>query len=143
MSSYSSRTDPTAGFVARYDIKVLDTNKQCVNRNTTRSPYLTPPWEHTSQHEFASQYMDFYREPLITLSIPQSKLEALIRIEEIFYGNIEDVGHRHIFEKWWLQEEEERQLRKKYAAAAQAYEEYRLTLKMLGQNPKKISPDPY
>ena len=77
-------------------------------------------------------------EPLLTITIPQSKLELLISIENTFFNNIEDVHARRIFEVWMDDHQQEQYLRSLHPGAQAAYEQYQLILSLCREKPKKI-----
>lgn len=86
---------------------------------------------------------EHYRsEPLLTVDIPLSKFEAIERLESIFFGNIDNIESRRVFEKWIEQQEEERRLRRQYPAVEKAYQEYTALLEWCGQANRKLTDIP-
>ena len=82
--------------------------------------------------------MEAEYEPLLTITIPLSKLEALSNIDSVFYNNIEDVYARQIFESWMDSQREEKYLRQQYPAVQSAYEQYSMVLHLCREKPKKF-----
>lgn len=77
-------------------------------------------------------------EPLITLDIPSSKLQAVAELESVFFNNATGGHGRHIFETIMDQLEEEKMLRQQYPAVQDAYEKYSLMLNLCRSTPKTM-----
>ena len=75
-------------------------------------------------------------EPVITMDIPLSKLEALMNLEEIFFHNHESAHRRKLFEGWMSEQNRERDLRRKYDSVAKAYEHYQAMMAWCSDNRK-------
>jgi hypothetical protein len=125
-------------FCKKYSVNVLDTNKRAPIRTTTF--FVEPSDKNVMTHDTTR----FDTEPLVTLAIPLSKLGAMVNIEATFFNNIDNVGHRRVFDSWIQQQEKERQLRHKYEAVNLAYKQYSAMLAWCesGKNPTDFKPLP-
>jgi hypothetical protein len=117
-------------FCERYLIKIIDANRRVAITwplHPTIISYTDP--DHNEHHD--STYRTQHdTEPLYTIQVPQSKLNAIAEVESIFYNNIDHVGHRRVFEAWMAAQEEDNRIRNKYPAVRQAYEQYMLLLRL-------------
>lgn len=121
-------------FFDKYDIKVLaDSKKLPICRPMPN--FFTDPIEKNLVRDFVPQYEV---ERIITVDIPESKLNRLSDIESTFFNNIEDVSARNLFDVWMNQQAEERRLRQEYEAVAEAYKQYSLMLNLARTSPEKL-----
>jgi len=119
-------------FFAKYYIKVLSSDRRHpifkVNKffevDNDMSLINVEPVTHT--------------EPMITLDIPLSKLNALADVEAIFFNNEYNDSSRRLFEAIMDLREEETYLRNKYPAVKQAYEQYSTMLHLCRERPVTI-----
>ncbi len=113
-----------ANFTNKYQINVISSSKRAV----TRSHYAT-----FHQCSSSPTVSDFSSEPLFVVEIPLSKLDALARIDRIFYETSMFGGEtRRVFEQIMSQVEEEKRLRRNNLALKEAYDTYLTLLKICG-----------
>jgi hypothetical protein len=118
------------GFCDKYLIKVLsDVKRHPVFR---KEQYFLEP----TDCKIITTASVCETEPLITLDIPLSRLNALADIEATFFNNIHEVGHRRTFEAWMDQQVEERRLQNKYPGVKEAFEHYSIMLNLCREQPK-------
>jgi hypothetical protein len=119
-------------FCEKYLAKILDTNK--------RVPITWPlhPTIVNFKDPVPAQ-VQYDTEPLYTIQIPLSKLNAIAEVENIFYNNIDHVGHRRIFETWMDAQEEDNRIRNKYPAVREAYQQYTLLLRLSRDKPNPFN----
>lgn len=118
-------------FCSKYYVNVLN--------DTQRFFRTSPPKNfHISDLNSYQEIAEVISEPLLTITIPQSKLETLINLENVFFNNIEDVYARRMFETWMSEQQNEKRLRQKYPSAQSAYEQYQVVLNLCRENPKRI-----
>jgi hypothetical protein len=119
-------------FHEKYEMRVIDDNKRYVRR-------------HLSGIMFSDMYdkdrvMDScveQTEKLLTITIPESRLEELEKIHNIFYNNIEVAGdQRRMFELIMEQRYAERDIRKRFPGVQEAYEHYSTLLYLSGYSDK-------
>ena len=123
-----------ANFCKKYFVNIVDASKRVakmfpLNYN---AELFSAPVDKDVYHVGAPRYDT---EPLLTIEIPLSKLEAIADIESIFYNNIDSIGHRRIFEAWQDQQRYERALREKYPAVQNAYQAYSTMLNLVREKP--------
>ncbi len=119
-------------FHEKYEMRLIDDNKRYVRR-------------HLSGIMFSDMYdkdrvMDSVveqTEKLLTITIPESHLEELEKIHDIFYNNIEVAGdQRRMFELIMEQRYAERDIRKRFPGVQEAYEHYSTLLYLSGYSDK-------
>jgi len=119
-------------FHEKYEMRLIDDNKRYVRR-------------HLSGIMFSDMYdkdrvMDSVvqqTEKLLTITIPESRLEELEKIHDIFYNNIEVAGdQRRMFELIMEQRYAERDIRKRFPGVQEAYEHYSTLLYLSGYSDK-------
>jgi hypothetical protein len=118
------------GFCDKYRIKILDDNRR--TPVLAANEYFVDP----NDKNIATTVQVVDTEPLITLEIPMSKLNAMSDIEATFFNNNYDSGHRKVFENIMDMMEEERILRDQYPAVADAYSAYSTLLHLCKKQPK-------
>ena len=121
----------TNSFLQQYQITVVDNNKRC------RRYGWTPPLYFLHQDDkdvFEDQRRMYDTEPLLTVTIPQSRLTDLVELESKFFNHMREMGGRHMFATWTEQQREERILRETYPAVQEAYEQYSLMLHLTKHN---------
>jgi hypothetical protein len=111
-----------ANFLDTYDIKVLDTNKRCLSLNHDF-------FNHSTDKNLVDRGAPI-AEPLYTLAVPLSVLEALVDLDERFFQGVNSSGSRFLFRGILAREEEESFLRHTNAAVKEAYEHYSLLLNL-------------
>lgn len=117
-------------FCGKYFIGIL---------NDTRRFSRTRPVDYSVYKDY--NYLariEIESEPLLTITIPQSKLESLINLENMFFNNIEDVYSRRLFETWMDDIQQEKHLRKLHPGVQEAYEKYQLMLSLCREKPNQI-----
>jgi hypothetical protein len=95
---------------------------------------ITSSEESPIKDEMQSRY-----EHIITISIPESKLDQLLNIENMFYNNIDSVNHRRLFETWCNQQAHERELRKMHPGIQESYDQYRIMVELCRERPKTFN----
>lgn len=123
--------DSFKAFIKRYQITVLSESKRAIAR-----PVRLFEYEHDKSIYTTSVSYD--TEPMITIDIPLSKLEALHNLETIFYNNIDSSGQRRTFEVWMNAQEEERRLRYQFKAVDEAYKAYSALLTWCRNKPSEF-----
>jgi hypothetical protein len=117
-------------FFKKYYIQVLnEQNRRVIN--------FSPNLKYSL--DFDEQYMqNFETEKLLTISIPQSRLDRLVELEASFYNNIDSVGHRRHFEAWMDTQAHERNMREKHVGLKDAYDQYKMLLELCREKPKQF-----
>lgn len=128
--------DTIRNFCEKYDIHILSSSKRAI-RNRSTPQFFVNSSDKNIIHNTARE---FDTEPMLTVDIPQSRLEALCDLERVFFNNIEDHGHRRVFQVWMDQQQREKEYRDKYSAVRKAYEDYSALLTWVanGGDPRKI-----
>ena len=113
-------------FCDRYQIDVLDQNK--------RYRSAIAPVFHTSaiSKDIMQTAIQTYEEKLLTITIPESKLERLIEFERIFFNDVSGPEVRNAYGVMRQQKQEEKRIRESSAAVKNAFEEYSLLLHLYG-----------
>lgn len=126
-----SREEKVKSFCKKYFATIIDKSRRFVRHR---------PVEFFSCVDDKNLYkeIEIEAEPLLTITIPLSKLEALADLESIFFNNIEDVHARRMFETWLDSQAEEKYLRQKYPTVKDAYEQYSMTLHLCKEKPNKF-----
>lgn len=134
----SSLSDRAKKFIQKYKIEFLSDSKRCL-RTTPVTKYFVLE---SDKDVMQNSAMTYDTEPLITVSIPLSKLEQLANLESMFYNNIDDEYPRQLFQRWVEQQENEHFLRTNYESVRKAYEHYSAMLYWCGKtrNDIKILP---
>lgn len=120
-------------FLEKYGVKILNDTKRCIRHSPN-----TQFFNYANDKNMFDQIESFETEPVLTVEIPLSKLEALADLESIFFNNIDDVGSRRMFQVWYDQQCEEKELRNKFPTCQSAYEHYSTVLNLCRTNPKKF-----
>jgi hypothetical protein len=117
-------------FCDKYRIKILDSSK--------RSPVMSVNQFFVSPESKDIVHTEprYETEPLITLTIPLSRLQSISDTEAVFYNNRYEVGARRTFEAWMDQQQEEKRLRDKYPGVKSAFEAYSTMLNLCRESPK-------
>jgi hypothetical protein len=117
-------------FCDKYRIKILDSSK--------RSPVMSVNQFFVSpkSKDIVHTEPRYETEPLITLTIPLSRLQSISDTEAVFYNNMYEVGARRTFEAWMDQQQEEKRLRDKYPGVKSAFEAYSTMLNLCRESPK-------
>lgn len=79
---------------------------------------------------------DLRTEKLYTIQIPESRLNALVELENRFYNHAHSEGVRNMFETLMDKEREETFYRNSNAAVQKAYEQYSIMLNLAGYQRK-------
>lgn len=120
-------------FLTKYGVKVLNNTKRCIKHLSTLHFF-----NYSKDKDMFDQVQEYETEPVLTVEIPLSKLEALAELESIFFNNIDSVGSRRMFEVWYDQQIEEKELRHKHPACQSAYEQYSTVLNLCRTKPKRF-----
>lgn len=123
--------DRLKSFCRKYLVNVISDYKRCVK-------YTAPRYTYNPEDDGKISNILRDTEPLLTVEIPLSRLEALVDLENIFYNNITDDSKRAYFQVWMQRQEQEAQLRQKYPTIQAAYEQYCMTLNLCGGKPNEI-----
>lgn len=117
-------------FFSRYQISLLDNNKRHARPNYNfRAEFFLDPLDMARVN--SSDSIQYYTEPLLTITIPESRLEDLISLEEKFFSHVAESGARTTFSIWLDHQNEERRLRGQYPAVQAAYEQYSTMLHLV------------
>jgi len=127
-----SREAKIKSFCQKYFIDILDRSRRFVRHSPVE--YFSVPVD----KDICYRTMEMESEPLLTVTIPLSKLEALLELEATFFNNIEDVYSRRMFETWMDSQREEKYIRQKYPTVQAAYEQYSMTLHLCREKPNKF-----
>ena len=119
-------------FIGKYQIRVLSDSKRAL----IARPITFFDSENDKNIYSMSPHHD--TEPMITIDIPLSKLEAIANLEATFFNNIENSHQRRTFEVWMKSQEEERNLRHRFAAVEQAYQSYSKLLHWCRNEPSEF-----
>ena len=121
----------TKSFLQQYQVNVIDDNKRCSRYGRAQPQYFV----HQDNKDMVEAVQRSYEtEPLLTVTIPQSRLTDLIELESKFFNHMREMGGRHMFATWTEQQREERILRETYPAVQEAYEQYSLMLHLTKHN---------
>ena len=120
-------------FCDKYRIKILDSSKRSPVMGVNQF-FLSP-----ESKDIVHTEPRYETEPLITLTIPLSKLNSISDTEAVFYNNMYEVGHRRTFEAWMAQQQEEKRLRDKYPSVKSAFDAYSITLNLCRESPKTFN----
>ena len=121
----------TNSFLQQYQITVVDNNKRCQRGGRIQPQYFL---HQDDKDMFEDQRRMYDTEPLLTVTIPQSRLTDLIELESKFFNHMREMGGRHMFAVWSEQQREERLLREQYQSVKDAYEQYSLMLHLTKHN---------
>ena len=127
-----SREEKVKSFCDKYFVSIIDKSRRFLRHRP--SEYFS----YAHDKELYQNPLEVESEPLLTVTIPLSKLEAIAEIEGLFFNNIEDVYSRRIFETWMDSQAEEKHLRQKYPTVQAAYEQYSMTLHLCREKPNKF-----
>lgn len=116
-------------FLTRHNIQVLNTNKQWYRKDTPDT-FFCHPCDYNIVTEVSTV------EPLYTITIPESDLKKLQKLEDYVHNNQANSKTIRIFDTLIEQKEEEYRLRKQYPAVQKAYENYSLMLNLCVNNNK-------
>lgn len=126
MSDHSERKK---SFCKKYDITIRDESRRFARLSPVN--YFVDPMDKA----YCEYSVRSESEPLVTLEIPESKLNHIIDLEAMFYNNIDDVNRRRMFEVWYAQQVIEKDLRKKFPTVQAAYEAYSIVLALCTTTP--------
>ena len=115
-------------FHEKYEMRVIDDNKRYVRRHYAGTMFSDMYDKDLVTNNFVQQ-----TEKLLTITIPESRLEELEKINNIFYNNIEVASdQRRMFELIMEQRYAERAMRKQFPGVQEAYEHYSTLLHLTG-----------
>jgi hypothetical protein len=117
-------------FYKKFEIKVLDSNKRCITH--MNYSFFSDP----ADKDLIYTESNTTTEKLLTLTIPESKLNDLIQLYQIVYNNRNMAGHNDMFQVVLDQIQEERSLRQQYPALQESYEHYSTLLYLTGHQKK-------
>ena len=127
----------TEKFMARYDMTMVDSSRKIPIASKFHIEHYMAA---SSTGEAYPVEYDY--DTLVTLTVPRSRLDALAKIEMLFYGNFDSIARRDLFENWLNQQNEECKLRARYTAVGKAYENYQALLDWCGQTHRRITDIP-
>ena len=118
-------------FCKNYEVKVVN--------DTQRYARYRPPSFFTDPKRadiIRNDMIDMQTETLFTVQIPESRLKALVELENRFYNHRNSDGMRDMFETLMDKEREEAFYRNSNAAVQKAYEQYSMLLNLAGYQRK-------
>lgn len=119
-------------FYEKYEMRVIDDNKRYVRHHYAGTMFSDMYDKDRVTDNFVQQ-----TEKLLTITIPESRLEELEKIHNIFYNNIEvATDQRRMFELIMEQRYAERDIRKRFPGVQEAYEHYSTLLYLSGYSDK-------
>ena len=120
-------------FHEKFEIQVIDANKKWV-----RHAYPNSAWfSDSGDKDYVINHIESRTEPLITLTIPKSRLDELEKIHDIFFNNREtSADQRRMVEIIMEQRYAEQAVRKRVPGVQQAYEHYSTLLHLTGYSDK-------
>ena len=121
-------------FCEKYFVRVLNDTKRFARHRPL--DFRATTFSDFNEHISPSFQID--TELLLTIEIPQSKLEAVVELESMFYNNTDNIYCRQMFESWMDEQVEEKFLRENHAAVKLAYEQYQLLLDISRTKSKKF-----
>lgn len=119
-------------FCENYEIKILNDQK-------VRAKYRPPVFfaDPTRADLIRNDIVDFEKEKVITIEIPEGRLKALIELEKRFFKyHHHSRGEVDMFETLMNKEREEAYYRQTNEAVKKAYEQYSLMLNLAGYQRK-------
>ena len=118
-------------FCKNYEVKVVN--------DTQRYARYRPPSFFTDPKRadiIRNDMINMQTETLYTVQIPESRLKALVELENRFYNHRNSDGMRDMFETLMDKEREEAFYRNSNAAVQKAYEQYSMLLNLAGYQRK-------
>ena len=118
-------------FCKNYEVKVVN--------DTQRYARYRPPSFFTDPARadiVRNDLVDMQTETLYTVQIPESRLKALVELENRFYNHRNSDGMRDMFETLMDKEREETFYRNSNEAVKKAYEQYSIMLNLAGYQRK-------
>jgi hypothetical protein len=118
-------------FCKNYEVKVVN--------DTQRYARYRPPSFFTDPKRadiIRNDLVDMQTETLFTVQIPESRLKALVELENRFYNHRNSDGMRDMFETLMDKEREETFYRNSNEAVKKAYEQYSIMLNLAGYQRK-------
>ena len=118
-------------FCKNYEVKVVN--------DTQRYARYRPPSFFTDPARadiIRNDLVDMQTETLFTVQIPESRLKALVELENRFYNHRNSDGMRDMFETLMDKEREEAFYRHTNEAVKKAYEQYSMLLNLAGYQRK-------
>lgn len=118
-------------FCKNYEVKVVN--------DTQRYARYRPPSFFTDPARadiIRNDLVDMQTETLYTVQIPESRLKALVELENRFYNHRNSDGMRDMFETLMDKEREETFYRNSNEAVKKAYEQYSIMLNLAGYQRK-------
>ena len=119
-------------FLDKYQIQILDSNKRCVRHRPVTNQYFTDP----KNMDLVQSIPTHDSEPLLTITIPQSRLQNLEKVDELLFHNHEDASVGRLLEIIMEQKAEERRIRENNAGVQEVYEHYSTLLHLSGWMPR-------
>lgn len=118
-------------FCENYEVRVLNDQK-------VRAKYRPPTF--LSEPDCADivrrDIVDFERERVLTVEIPEGRLRSLIEMEKRFFRYPHERGHTDMFQLIMDKEREEAYMRQTNPAVQKAYEQYSIMLNLAGYQRK-------
>ena len=123
--------DQLKKFCKNYEVKVVN--------DTQRYARYRPPSFFTDPKRadiIRNDMIDMQTETLYTVQIPESRLKALVELENRFYNHRNSDGMHNMFETLMDKEREEAFYRASNEAVKKAYEQYSMLLNLAGYQRK-------
>ena len=113
-------------FCENYEVKIVNDQKRYARYR--RPQFFTEPLNAS----IIQDTMDFQTEKLLTVDIPESRLNTLVEMENRFMNFRNSDHSRDMFELLMDKEREEAHYRHTNAAVKKAYEQYSIMLNLAG-----------
>ena len=124
-----SNSESEKKFYKRYQLTLIDNNKRCYRNARMNTAFFTDKNDMEIVDRMRTEY--YGTEPLLTITVPESRLADLIALEERFFRHVAESGAHNTFALWIDHQNEERRLRAQYPAVQAAYEQYSTMLHLV------------
>ena len=123
-------TEKLKKFCESYEVKIVNDQKRFARYR--RPQFFTEPLNAS----IIRDNIDMQTEKLLTVEIPESRLNTLVEMENRFMNFRNSDHHRDMFELLMDKEREEAHYRHTNAAVQKAYEQYSIMLNLAGYQRK-------
>jgi hypothetical protein len=123
-------TEKLKKFCENYEVKIVNDQKRFARYRSPR--FFTDPYNAS----IIQDTMDMQTEKLLTVELPESRLNTLVEMENRFMNFRNSDHSRDMFELLMDKEREEAHYRHTNAAVQKAYEQYSIMLNLAGYQRK-------
>jgi hypothetical protein len=123
-------TEKLKKFCENYEVKIINDQKRFARYR--RPQFFTDPYNAS----IIQDTMDMQTEKLLTVELPESRLNTLVEMENRFMNFRNSDHSRDMFEMLMDKEREEAHYRHTNAAVQKAYEQYSIMLNLAGYQRK-------